>query len=77
MKFEPSEYLILTEDKWFTYLTLEDVWEYFITNENVEYKGTSIVFLTSDYDDNGYTIIRAVNTIDRLKNYVERLLWGE
>lgn len=77
MKFKPSEYIILTEDKWYTYLTLEDIWECFLTNENINYNGIGIVFLTSNYDDDGYTIMRAVDTVDRLKSYVERILWGE
>ena len=77
MVIKPSKYLILTDDKWFTYNSIEDIWEHFITNTSVEYIGIEIAFMHTVQMDNVYVQIRAIDDIDKLKSFCERILWGE
>ena len=77
MKFKPNKYLVLLEEEWITFHTVETLYDWVFGYTALGGTETELCFMISDEVLSNYMFIKSVDTTGKVLSFCERILWGE
>ena len=77
MKFQPSKYLILMEEEWLTFDTIEALYDWVYGYTVLGGTEIQLHFMIANEVMNTYIYIKSADTTPKVLSYCERILWGE
>ena len=77
MKFKPSKYLILMEEEWLTFGTIDTLYDWAYGYTVLVGTEIELCFMTTSEVLTDYMFIRNIDTTGKVLSFCERILWGE
>ena len=77
MKFEPKKYLMLMEEEWLTFDTIDTLYNWVLEHTLLWGTEIQLCFMIADEVLSNYMFTKSVDTTGRVLTYCERILWGE